>query len=143
MPASIHKAEEMKRRYLREAVITATPATRLTMLYDHMLHEMRVADDGFERNDLKAINDGLCKVQEVLLALRSTLRTDLWAGAADLSALYSALHAELVQANMQKDRARAQRVAKVVTDLAEAWQGAAQREASRPKATAATGGGAA
>jgi len=143
MPASIHKAEEMKRRYLREAVITATPAPRLIMLYDHMLHSLRVADDAFERGDLKVINDSLCKVQEVLLALRGTLRTDLWAGAADLSALYSTLHAELVQANLKKDRAQAQRVAEVVIELAEAWHSAAQREASGPRAQAATGGGAA
>ena len=136
MPSPAAKAEEMKRRYLREAVITATPAARLNMLYDKMLFELGQADSGFERGDLKAVNDGLCRAQDILLALRGTLRTDVWNGANDLSQLYFALYKELLQANMQKNRAQAQRVLEVVKDLAGAWRRAAEREASDRLATA-------
>ena len=110
MPSPAAKAEEMKRRYQREAVITATPAARLNMLFDKMILELGQADNGFEQDDLKAINDGLCRAQDILLALRGTLRTDLWAGANDLSQLYFALYKELLEANMQKNRDKAQRV---------------------------------
>ena len=130
MPASIAKAEEMKRRYQREAVITATPAARLNMLFDKMIVELGQADGGFERDDLKAVNDGLCRAQDILLALRGTLRTDLWAGANNLSQLYFALYKELLEANLKKNRAQAQRVLGVVQDLAEAWRRAAEQETS-------------
>ncbi len=128
MPSPAGKAEEMKRRYLREAVITATPAARLNMLFDKMILELGLADGGFERGDLKAVNDGLCHTQDILLALRGTLRTDLWGGANELSQLYFALYKELLEANMQKDRAQAQRVLGVIQDLAEAWRRAGEQE---------------
>ena len=76
MPSPATKAEEMKRRYLREAVITASPATRLNMLFDKMVLELELVDGAFERDDYKDINDRLCRVQDILLALRGTLRTD-------------------------------------------------------------------
>jgi flagellar protein FliS len=138
VPSPAAKAEEMKRRYQREAVITATPAARLNMLYDKMILELGQADNGFEQNDLKAINDGLCRAQDILLALRGTLRTDLWAGANDLSQLYFALYKELLEANMQKNRDKVQRVLAVVKELAEAWRRAAEQETSGKLAATAS-----
>jgi flagellar protein FliS len=135
MPSPIAKAEEMKRRYQREAVITASPAMRLLMLFDKMILDLRLADDGFERGDFKAISDALCRVQEILLALRGTLRADLWSGASDLSRLYFVLWRELLDANLEKDRTRVQQVNAVVVDLAGAWRQAAEQEASRPSET--------
>src|SRR5580698_5858890 len=132
------KAEEMKRRYQREAVITATPSARLNMLFDKMILELGQADNGFEQNDLKAINDGLCRAQDILLALRGTLRTDLWSGANDLSQLYFALYKELLEANMQKNRDKVQRVLAVVQELGEAWRRAAEQETGGKLAAAAS-----
>jgi flagellar protein FliS len=130
----------MKQRYLREAVITATPAARLNMLFDRMIFDLGQADNGFEQGDLKAVNDGLCQAQDILLALRGTLRTDIWDGATDLSQLYFALYKELLEANMKKDRAQAQRVLGVVQGLAEAWRRAAGQESrSRSTSTASVG----
>ena len=130
MPTAAAKAEEMKRRYQREAVLTATPAARLNMLFDKMILDLGRADSGFEGNDLKAISDGLCSAQDILLALRGTLRTDLWDGANDLSQLYFALYKELLEANMHKNREKVQGVLEVVKELAEAWRRAAERESS-------------
>jgi flagellar protein FliS len=134
MPSPAAKAEEMKRRYLREAVITASPATRLNMLFDKMVLELELVDGAFERDDYKEINDRLCRVQDILLALRGTLRTDRWDGANNLSQLYFALYKELLEANMKKNRPAAQRVQGVVRELATAW-----RQASEQVATAAVG----
>ena len=142
MPGPVVRAEELRQRYLREAVLTASPAMRLTMLYDQMLLDFRVADDGFDRGDLKAVNDALCNAQEILLALQGTLRTDLWAEADQLAKLYLFLHHQLVEANLNKDREQARRVGEVVGDLASAWHQAAEAEAERtgePVATGSTG----
>jgi flagellar protein FliS len=142
MPSPAAKAEEMKQRYLREAVITATPAARLNMLFDKMIFELAQADNGFEGGDLKAVNDGLCRAQDILLALRGTLRTDVWDGANDLSQLYFALYKELLDANMQKNRSQAQRVLAVVQDLAEAWRRAGEQDAGGRLAASAAAAGA-
>ena len=142
MPSPAAKAEEMKRRYLREAVITATPAARLNMLFDKMILELAQADSGFERGDLKAVNDGLCRAQDILLALRGTLRTDVWSGANDLSQLYFALYKELLEANMAKNRAQAQRVLAVVQNLADAWRRAGEQESGGRLAVSAAAAGA-
>ncbi len=142
MARPVVRADELRQRYLREAVLTASPAMRLTMLYDQMLLDFRVADDGFDRGDLKAVNDALCNAQEILLALRGTLRTDLWAEADQLASLYLFLHRQLVEANLNKDREQARRVGEVVGDLASVWHQAAEVEAERtgePVATGSTG----
>jgi flagellar protein FliS len=108
------------------------------MLFDKMILELGQADNGFEQNDLKAINDGLCRAQDILLALRGTLRTDLWSGANDLSQLYFALYKELLEANMQKDRDKVRRVLGVVQELGEAWRRAAEQETGGKLAAAAS-----
>jgi len=128
------RAEELKQRYLTEAIVTASPATRLTMLYDRMVLDLARADEGFEHGDLKDVSDNLCHVQEILLALRATLRTDLWEGAGDLVALYGFLHRELVAANLNKDREQARRAGGMISELAEAWRQASQAAASEPTA---------
>lgn len=130
MPADIVRAEELKQRYLTEAIVTASPATRLTMLYDRMIVDLRRADDGFESGDLKEVNDNLCHVQEILLTLRATLRTDLWEAAGELVSLYSFLHRELVLANLNKDREQARRAGTMIHELAEAWRQASQATSS-------------
>ena len=66
------------------------------------------------------------------------MRTDLWAGANDLSQLYFALYKELLEANMKKNRAQAQRVLGVVQDLAEAWRRAAEQESGGQLAATAS-----
>jgi flagellar protein FliS len=87
MSADIIRAEEMKQRYLTEAVVTAGPAeVEGHRVVEHSQAGGR-ADDAFEAGDLKTVNDMLCHVQEILLALRGTLRTDLWEGAAHLTSL--------------------------------------------------------
>ncbi len=138
MPSAAAKAEEMKRRYFREAVITATPAARLNMLFDKMVFELSQADNGFEKDDLKAVNDGLCRAPgHPARIARDPQDRHLDGGATDLSQLYFALYKELLEANMKKDRAQAQRVLRVVSDLAEAWRRAAEQgTGSRLTATA-------
>ncbi|HXY28940.1 MAG TPA: flagellar export chaperone FliS, partial [Acidimicrobiales bacterium] len=111
--------------YLVEAIETASPAVRLTMLYDRLELDLRRADDGFEAGDLKAINDSLVHGQEILTTLRTTLRADVWEGAARLGTLYDFLHGELLGANLAKDRARMQAAAALIAQLATAWRQAA------------------
>jgi flagellin-specific chaperone FliS len=59
-----------------------------------------------------------------------------------LSQLYFALYKELLEANMQKNRAQAQRVLAVVQNLADAWRRAGERESGGRLAVSAAAAGA-
>jgi len=135
-------AEEPALRYLAEAIETATPAVRLTMLYDRLELDLRRAETGFEDGDLKAISDNLIHAQEILQALRTTLRGDVWDGAGQLAALYDFLHGELLHANLAKDRAWFSEAAMLISQLADAWRRAAASAASGFERTMEQVGGA-
>lgn len=124
---SASHAAEIRRRYLAEAVETSTPAVRLTMLFDRLDHDLRAADAAFAAGSIKEISDTLIHAQEIVLALRDTLRLDVWEGAPRLAALYDFFHSELVSANLAKDRDRAARTAELIGQIGEAFREAAQR----------------
>jgi flagellar protein FliS len=130
MLAKIVTTEELRQRYLEDAIATATPAVRLTMLFDRMVLDLRRADEGFDSSDWKLVNDNLVHVQEILLALRDTLRTDTWGAGSDVAKLYTFLHAELLAANIGKERERARKAAEMIEQLAEAWRRAAENVAT-------------
>ncbi|HZU80811.1 MAG TPA: flagellar export chaperone FliS [Acidimicrobiales bacterium] len=132
MPAYVVNAEDLKARYMRDAIETASPAVRLTMIFDRLVLDLRMADQGFENGDLKQVSDSLIHAQEVLLTLRTTLRADEWEAGPRLAALYDFLHRELVAANMGKDRQRAAGVADMVAKLSGAWHQAAETVAAGP-----------
>ena len=132
MYAEARKAQEMRSRYLQEAVETASPAVRLTMLFDALESDLARADKGFEDRDIKTISDRLIHAQDILLLLRGTIDTDTWEPAARIQALYDYLYSELVMANLEKDRSRAAAVAPHVAQLAGAWRQAAMAAEAQP-----------
>lgn len=123
------RAEEMRVRYLTEAIQTATPAGRLTMLLDALEMDLARADRAFAASplDIKVLSDLLIHAQDILLTLRDTLDTTAWDAAGHLYALYDHLYTELVRANLEKDRARNAYVADHVRQIAAAWREAAKR----------------
>ncbi|HVC69106.1 MAG TPA: flagellar export chaperone FliS [Acidimicrobiales bacterium] len=120
------QTEKLRERYLAEAIETAQPAVRLTMLFDALELDLRRADAAFDTNDLKAINDNLVHAQAILLTLRDTIKPELWEGAPRLIALYDFFLAELLRANLDKDRQRAADVAVLIGQVGGAWRKAAE-----------------
>jgi len=116
---------EMRRRYLVEAIETASPAVRLTMLFDRLDLDLRSADAAFAAGAFKDVNDRLVHAQEIVLSLRDTLKVDQWEGGPRLHALYDHLHGELVGANLAKDRERAAAAEGLLGQLGQAWRDAA------------------
>lgn len=120
------QAAKLRQRYLADAVETAVPAVRLTMLYDALELDLRRADAGFETDDLKAINDHLVHAQAIILTLRDTIKPELWDGAPRMIALYDYFLAELLGANLEKDRRRAAAAAVLIAKIGDAWRQAAE-----------------
>jgi flagellar secretion chaperone FliS len=120
------QAAKLRQRYLADAIETAVPAVRLMMLYDALELDLRRADAAFDTGDLKAINDNLVHAQAIILTLRDTIKPELWDGAPRMIALYDHFLAELLGANLTKDRRRAASVAELIGRVADAWRKAAE-----------------
>lgn len=115
MPADT--AEAARARYLRDRVMTASPAQRVVMLYDRL-----GLDIGRARNteDSALASQHLGHAMQVVAELRSCL--DLTAGgpAENLASLYGFLLREIAAAQCG-DLARLQPVQNMIATLRDAW----------------------
>lgn len=116
---------EIFERYMTSSISTAPPATMLTMLYDALCDDLRASEKAFDARDIKGVNDSLVHAQQIIIALRDSLRLDLWEGAKGLASLYDFLLNELIAANVNKDRQRARACSGMIAQLAAAWHQAA------------------
>lgn len=115
--------------YLDASVATASPARLLVMLLDRLVRDVRAAADAQGEDDHPAAHSHLLHAQEIVLELRSSLRTDVWEGGAALDALYEYLYSRLVHANVRRDAAATEECLGLATQLCETWREAAQAAA--------------
>jgi len=111
--------------YMGQMVNTASPSRLLVMLYDRLVLDIQRAVEAQRTEDFPAASQHLLHAQEIVLELNSSLRQDVWDGAAGLASLYTWLHSELVRANVTRDVNVSEDCLTVVTPLAETWREAA------------------
>src|SRR5437868_15268077 len=102
--------QALRNRYVTDSVSTAPPAQLLVMLYDRLVLDLMIAVQAFESGDRPTGSGRVYHAQEIVMELRATLDTDAWSGGPGLSALYSYMITELVQAGVSGDRARIETV---------------------------------
>lgn len=112
-------------RYAGNAVTTASGPSLLVMLYDRLQRDLIQAERALAARDLAECNSQLQHAQQIVLELRTSLDTSVWSGGPALEQLYTWLHGELVQANVDKDAARILSCRQLVEPLQEAWRQAA------------------
>ncbi len=111
--------------YLASSVLTASPARLLVMLYDRLVLDLQRASEGLGSGNPAAAHEPLMHAQEIILELRASLSPEQWAGGPGLAALYEYLHAQLVRANVSKDRTITDFCLETVSGLRDAWRVAA------------------
>lgn len=111
-----------RKLYMTEAVQTVPPGQLLVMLYDGLLRNLDQAIIAILRKDVQSAHTLLVKAQDIVAELDATLKVEAWAGAAALKQLYAFLEAELVEANVTKDRDRVRACRELVGPLADAWR---------------------
>jgi flagellar protein FliS len=116
--------------YMLASVATASPARLLVMLCDRLVLDLTRGLDAQRSGDLAVANRELLHAQEIVLALRGTLRTAEWEGGPRLASLYDFLHLEMVRANITKDPGITEGCLGLVTDLAATWREAALQSAT-------------
>lgn len=113
--------------YGRDAVLTASPARLLTMLYDRLVLDLRRAEAAQADERWAAASEQLLHAQAIVAELMGSLDTRAWDGAADLMALYLYVHEALVTANVHRDAGRTREVLEIVVPLQETWRLAAEQ----------------
>jgi len=126
-------------QYVQDAVLSATPAGLLTMLYDRLLLDLARAGAAQESADWSKASENLLHAQEIVIELMSSLRTDLWDGAAGLLSIYTYVRQTLVEANVGRDRVKTAECAEILEPLRLAWHEAAQAGAVPVPAMAGAG----
>lgn len=118
-------AASARQQYARDAILSASPARLLTMLYDRLLLDLRRAEAAQESADWQAASHQLLHAQDIVLELTTSLRPELWEGADRLRAIYEYVRMALVNANIHRDVARTREAIMLLVPLQEAWHAAA------------------
>ncbi len=112
-------------RYTTDTLATASPARLLVMLYDRLVRDLVTAEQAARAGQFATTTSELVHAQAIVLELRSSLKRDVWDGAAGLSALYTYLYGELVSASVNKDADKIAACRALVEPLRDAWRTAA------------------
>ncbi|MDQ0737086.1 flagellar protein FliS [Arthrobacter agilis] len=121
-------------QYVQDAVLSATPAGLLTMLYDRLLLDLARAGAAQEAGDWGTASSNLLHAQDIVGELMSSLRTDVWDGAEGLMSLYTYVRQTLLEANTRRDRTRTAECAEILEPLRQAWHEAARTGQPAPVA---------
>ncbi|MCX7522374.1 flagellar export chaperone FliS [Microbacterium sp. STN6] len=128
----------LRSQYARDAVLSASPARLLTMLYDRLLLDLNRAEEAQLGADWPLANENLQHAQAIIAELQTSLRPDAWDGAEGIMALYTYLSTALINANIHRDPARTREAIDLLEPLRQAWHEAAN---SLPVAAAQNSGG--
>lgn len=116
---------QLRNRYARDAVTTATPAQLLLMLYDRLVKDLDAAERGLGARDVQASHVALLHAQEIVHELSMTLDTTMWPESESLKRLYGWVVEQLIEANIAKDVQYVHNARAVVEPMRAAWQQAA------------------
>jgi flagellar protein FliS len=110
-----------RNRYLRDSVSTASPQRLVVMLYDGLVQDLQLAQQGVAQGDIGLVHTRLVRAQAIVTELQTSLDLDAWDGAKDLDRLYTYVLELLVDANVRKDAAPLVQAMDVVEPLRDAW----------------------
>lgn len=114
-----------RNRYLRDSVVTASPARLVVMLYDALVRDLQLAQEALGNRDALVAHERLVNAQAIVTELQGSLDLTAWDGAAGLDALYTYVLEQLVAANVAKDAEPVTAALDVIRPLRDAWAEAA------------------
>jgi flagellar protein FliS len=110
--------DDARARFLRDRVLTASPAQRVVMLYDRLLLDLRLAATTEDRYAAGAHVD---HALQVVAELSGSLDQRHGGPAENLSAIYGYLIGGLLQARISDDLTGIDGYIAIVDDLRSAW----------------------
>jgi flagellar protein FliS len=111
--------------YNRDAVLSASPARLLTMLYDRLLLDLQRAETAQVVGAWETAAQNLLHAQAIVAQLTDSLKPELWDGGPGLLALYGFVTKAMIGANVYKDVTRTRECIALLEPLRKAWHEAA------------------
>ena len=121
-------AAQLRSRYARDSVTTASPVRLVTMLYDRLVRDLDDAELAISASNLQGAHNALRHAQDIVQELAGSLDTASWSGGEGLQSLYMWLMEQLVAANLTKDACLLTGCREVIEPLREAWHKAANAQ---------------
>lgn len=128
--------DDIRARYLRERVLTASPAQRIVMMYDRLMLDLERAKRADDTEFAKHIGHGV----DVLAELLGSLDHGAGGPADNLASIYGFLISELVRMRASGENGRLDVLMSMIARLRDAWIGAAEQLASADSANGPAAG---
>ncbi|MFF1572685.1 flagellar export chaperone FliS [Leifsonia sp. NPDC058292] len=125
-------------QYNRDAVLSASPARLLTMLYDRLVLDLERAAGALGEQNWSTAWENLRHADQIVAELASSLRLDVWDGADGLLQLYTYVAELIVSGNIDRDAGKVREAIELIEPLRQTWHEAA---AQLPAAGAKAAGG--
>jgi flagellar protein FliS len=121
--------------YARDAVLSATPAQLVVMLYARLELDLARAERAQSEERWADAAEPLRHAQDIITELQLALRLDVWDDAEKLFAIYTYLRNALIAANVNHSIERTREAAALIAPLHSAWREAASRLATERSET--------
>jgi len=118
--------------YQRTAILSASPAQLLTMLYDRLLLDLDRAEQAQLAEQWGEASAQLLHAQDIVSELQRTLDVRVWDGASRLMAIYDYVYQSLVRANISRDVELTRECQARLEPLRQAWHEAAAMPVAAP-----------
>ncbi|MCM3657486.1 flagellar export chaperone FliS [Agromyces mediolanus] len=118
--------------YQRTAILSASPAQLLTMLYDRLLLDLHRAEQAQLAERWGEASTQLLHAQDIVSELQRTLDVRVWDGASRLMAIYDYVYQSLVRANISRDVELTRECQARLEPLRQAWHEAAAMPVAAP-----------
>lgn len=121
------------RAYAESSVLTAPPERLVVMLYDGAGRFLARAAAAIRDGDAGAAGEPLRRAQAILEELLATLDLEAGSIAERLQSIYFFCQLTLVEAQLQRDAEKIDRVAGILAELREAWAEIADNPPPKPE----------
>lgn len=138
-PLGVERAK--RAAYNRDAVLSASPARLLTMLYDRLLLDLQRAEVAQDIEDWATASEQLLHAQDILTELTSSLKVEAWDGAEGLMGVYTFATRALIYANTHRDVDSTRVCIQLLEPLRQTWHEAAAQAPETVTASIPTVGG--
>jgi flagellar protein FliS len=117
-----------RREYLKQVVMTASPAELIALLYDACIKNVKLAVISYEeQKDISATNNYLIKAQKIITELMNCLDMNIEMSS-QLLKIYEFILGELREANIHKDLSRTEPLVNMLESMRDTWKELAQQQ---------------
>ena len=112
--------KNLYQNYQQNAVISATPEELVTMLYNRLIKDIKVAIMAVQKSNIEAANKAILHAQDILIHLMGTLNTQIEVGNS-MMLMYDYMNRRLAEANIKKDREILQEIQSYAEEIKDTW----------------------